>query len=251
MKRESRQKELFEDLIPGMITQVQHPWVKAYRRKFVFPHLFKDIELKGKHVLDAMCGTGQNSEYMIDQGAQVTGLDIAEEAMDAFRKRWPDHQAVCTSIFDSGLPDEHFDIVVITGGLHHVQPEINRAVDEVYRVLKPGGLFCFSEPHTGSLPNLFRRIWYKLDSRMEENERAVNLKKLRKENAHRFHFRYRRYYGSLGYILLVQGCFVGTSSRWQKRLAPVLTVFDHVMNAIPLKWTSCVVVEQWVKKQQA
>jgi SAM-dependent methyltransferase len=107
----------------------------------------------------------------------------------------------------------HFDCVVITGGLHHIQPETGRAVSEVYRVLKSGGLFCFSEPHTGSLPNLFCRIWYRFDSHMEKNERAINLRKMRKENAHRFHFHYRRYCGSLGYILQVQVCFFGTSER--------------------------------------
>ena len=40
-----------------------------------------------------------------------------------------------------------FDCVAVVGGLHHIHPNVKAAVREIHRVLKPGGHFCFMEPH--------------------------------------------------------------------------------------------------------
>src|SRR6266581_1635280 len=66
------------------------------------------------------------------------------------------------------VEDGFFDAVFITGGLHHVHPNVAGAMAEIHRILKPGGWLCFYEPHTGSMADLVRRLWYRVDHLFEE-----------------------------------------------------------------------------------
>ncbi len=126
-------------------------------------------------VLDAMCGSGQTTSYLLMHGADVTGLDISNEVIDTFQTRWTEATAVKRSLLDSGFPDNYFDCVAVVGGLHHIHPNVKRAVSEIHRVLKPGGHFCFMEPHSGSFPDLVRRVWYRFDRFFSDNEAAIDV----------------------------------------------------------------------------
>src|SRR5256885_9355121 len=100
----------------------------------------------------------------------------------------------------SGLSSESFDVVVVVGGLHHVQPRVDEAVDEIWRLLRPGGFFCFAEPHERSLIDLVRRPWYKLDRLFERDERSIDVDRLEKRNQARFEFVSKRYGGNVAYL---------------------------------------------------
>src|SRR5690606_6885651 len=107
---------------------------------------------------------------LIDRGARVIGLDISEVETSEFARRWPGQTACCASILETGIASSSVDCVVVVGGLHHVQPRVPEAIIEIHRILRPGGHFCFVEPHTGSLPDLVRRIWYRRDGYFGANE---------------------------------------------------------------------------------
>ena len=115
--------------------------------------------------------------------------------MAEFGANLPGAVAVRGSILSSGFDDESFDAVFVTGGLHHVHPRVPEAVAEIHRILKPGGWFCFYEPHTGSLADTARRFWYRHDSRFEDNEAAVDLEDLMRRNRQNFDFVTTRYSG--------------------------------------------------------
>jgi 2-polyprenyl-3-methyl-5-hydroxy-6-metoxy-1,4-benzoquinol methylase len=63
---------------------------RQYRERFINQPMFEGIELSGMNVLEAMCGSGQTTEYLLSKGAVVTGLDISPAEIDSFRGRWPD-----------------------------------------------------------------------------------------------------------------------------------------------------------------
>src|SRR5882762_6007733 len=65
-----------------------------YRRKFIYEPMFEGIELSGMKVLDAMCGSGQTTEYLLSRGAQVTGLDLSSEVISSFKSRWSGCDAI-------------------------------------------------------------------------------------------------------------------------------------------------------------
>ena len=93
-------------------------------------------------VLEIGCGLGTDGAQFARAGAQYTGVDLTDAAVELARK--------CFAVFE--LPgefrtadaenldfaDESFDLVYSHGVLHHT-PDTLRAVDEVHRVLKPNG----------------------------------------------------------------------------------------------------------------
>lgn len=101
----------------------------------------------GQRVLDVACGTGVVSITAARTGAQVTGLDLTPELLQAARDNariagltieWHEGDAEALP-FDSG----HFDVVVSQYG-HIFAPRPQVAMDEMLRVLKPGGTIAFS-----------------------------------------------------------------------------------------------------------
>lgn len=101
----------------------------------------------GKTVLEYGCGTGSYAFELAARGASVTGIDISETAIEVARAR---AAATGNPAFELGnaealaFPDQSFDLVCGTSIIHHL--DVERAVTELRRVLKPGGRAVFYEP---------------------------------------------------------------------------------------------------------
>lgn len=115
----------------------------------------------GRRVLEYGCGTGSYAFELAANGADVVGIDISEVAirMAAERARaqgLPRASFVEMNAETMTFPDASFDLVCGTGILHHLDME--RAVRELCRVMKPEGTAIFMEPlgHNPVL-NLYRR----------------------------------------------------------------------------------------------
>lgn len=106
------------------------------------------VTLKEKTAIDVGCGTGALVRKLAAQGARVTGIDIPE-MLEKANQFTPVGGEKYIAGGGENLPfeDNFADIILYIASLHHVPPaEINRAVKEVYRVLKPGGIVIFAEP---------------------------------------------------------------------------------------------------------
>ena len=116
-------------------------------------------------ILDYGCGRGSNSLKYCKYGARkVYGIDISpvyiSNAIELMRQAGVDKD-----LFDFRVMDAHdlefeentFDLVLGSGILHHLNPDI--ALKEIYRVLKPNGRVLFIEPLADNpLLKLFRRL---------------------------------------------------------------------------------------------
>lgn len=102
--------------------------------------------IKDKKVLEVGLGYGTLGGYLAEQTAEYHGLDIALGPVKMMNHRLSMlgkfQNAVQGSILQAPFADETFDVVVSIGCLHHTG-DIQEALDEVYRILKPGGCCVF------------------------------------------------------------------------------------------------------------
>ncbi len=245
---EQLQKQHFNKIFSQYETHYFDKYSREYRLKFIYDRMFEGIPLWRKNVLEAMCGSGQATDYLISKGAMVTGLDISEEAIGRFKKSWPDCFTVCGSVFDLEFNDNFFDCVAIVGGLHHLHPYVDKAILRIHRILKKGGIFCFAEPHSGSLPDIIRKIWYKYDNLLAKNEASINIERLKKDFFLYFDFIKEDYFGNMAY-LFVMNSMVLRIPLWLKSIySPFLLYLEKIIENFQDKKFSCFVVCRWQKK---
>src|SRR6476659_9558716 len=91
---ERQQQEHYDRIAADYEAHYSDEWSVEYRRRFIYEPMFEGIELSGKEVLDAMCGSGQTTSYLLTRGARVTGLDISNEVLEQFQARWTETKAV-------------------------------------------------------------------------------------------------------------------------------------------------------------
>jgi SAM-dependent methyltransferase len=194
-----------------------------------------------------MCGTGETTGYLIEKGARVTGLDISDAAVEIFKKKWPGCEGKCTSIFENNLTSGSFDIAVVIFGFHHVHPDIDKAFSEIHRVLKKGGLLCFVEPYEESVQDVFRRSWYKHDRMFAENEKAIDLKGLRKKWAPYFKFTEEHYGGGIAYLLVYNSMIFRIPHSIKRYYSELLFVLENIFRRLQGKLFSGFVICQWEK----
>lgn len=241
------QQDHYDSIAAEYDAHYSDEWSSEYRRRFIYEPMFEGLELSGATVLDAMCGSGQTTGYLITRKAAVTGLDISSEVLASFRRQFPAYPAEQRSLLNSGLPDNSFDCVTIVGGLHHIHPNVSDAVAEIHRVLKPGGYFCFMEPHSGSFPDVVRRIWYRYDRFFSDNEAAIDLTRLEQDFGSKFTVRTTRYLGNVAFLLVLNSLIFRVSPAFKEFYSPLLMPVESLLTKLQTKLTSCFAVAQWQK----
>ena len=245
---ERQQQEHYDSIAADYEAHYSDEWSLEYRRRFIYEPMFEGLNLSGMKVLDAMCGSGQTTSYLLGRGAAVTGLDISNEVVETFRARWSEAQVVKRSLLDSGLPDNSFDCIVVVGGLHHIHPYVKQAMGEIHRVLRPGGHLCFFEPHSGSLPDIVRRVWYRFDRFFEDNEASIDVSRLQKDFGDRFELKKAEYLGNIAFLLVLNSLIFRIPPGSKKYFAPALMKVEALVSKLQTKLTSCFVVTQWQKR---
>jgi SAM-dependent methyltransferase len=225
------------------------PITSRYRRRFIDEPLLRGLDLDGATVLEAMCGSGHSTGYLLERGASVTGLDVSGEAIGLFAAKWPQCNAVVGSILEPDLTDGVFDAVVVVGGLHHVHPHVDIAVANIWTLLKPGGYFCFSEPHTGSLLDVARRRWYARDPMFESNEAAIDMGALRRTASGKFVVIAERYFGNVAHTLVLNSMVLRAPRRLKRLYGGPAMAVERVLNPILGRRFSCSVSCQWQKRR--
>jgi ubiquinone/menaquinone biosynthesis C-methylase UbiE len=107
-------------------------------------------------LLDAGCGYGYHTLRLARGKAQITAVDFSDVALTAAQKRIAnagvERQVILQKADLTRLPfqESMFDFVVCWGVIMHI-PEMENALSELARVLKPGGTLVLCENNMGSL----------------------------------------------------------------------------------------------------
>ena len=134
-----------------------------FRTEWHIPLLVPFADGKGKKVLEIGTGNGADGVMFALNGAIYTGVDLTEAALEASRKHF--ELLGLSGVFQKenaehlSFPDESFDMVYSHGVLHHT-PHPQAAIDEVYRVLRPGGRATVMLYHKHSLNYRARIMTY-------------------------------------------------------------------------------------------
>lgn len=135
----------------------------------------KIIEILGSNLsrfsmLDIGVGTGRTSKFFSPVVNKYVGVDYSSRMVDVCRKKFPHLTFDTQDVRSLQYPDNSFDFVLFSfNGLDSISPQDRvKAMDEIYRIIKPGGYFAFSSHNLKGVDKLFSftftlnlKKWYK------------------------------------------------------------------------------------------
>ncbi len=109
----------------------------------------KDVELKGKKILDLGCGNGKNSIYIAEQGLEneIVGIEYSETAIEYGKKLAQEKKEKATFVYQSmseplPFPPEHFDITLDATSSNSLNESERKVyLFETFRTMKTCGYF--------------------------------------------------------------------------------------------------------------
>ncbi|SIO06100.1 class I SAM-dependent methyltransferase [Algoriphagus halophilus] len=119
---------------------------------YLLDQILKGRFSKEMKILDAGCGEGRNTVYFIREGYQIFGIDPNEIAIQYCRyqaksldPKYDVHRFLEGKLEDIPFHSSSFDAVICSAVLHFASGVDNfwEMIDEIYRILKPGGIFWF------------------------------------------------------------------------------------------------------------
>jgi len=147
------EKELFYDDFSDEWESRINKWETNKRLRIVFGELLNSGDINGKRFLEVGCGLGFFSQKAVELGAKVTGVDVGARLVKKNRKKIPKGRFLVASASDLPFSDNSFDVVLCTEVIEHVEDQ-DRAVKELVRVLKEGGVLVVTTPN-----RIFRPIF--------------------------------------------------------------------------------------------
>lgn len=144
------------------------------------------LQKKGLNVLEVGCGDGEFSKRIVkllDKSSKLVATDITPAVVKRGKKTIKNKKLVfkVVNLEAMSFPKESFDIVCGVSILHHVNTL--KAIKEIYRVLKKGGLIFFTEPNILN-PHIFLGLNVKsFRERMEFSPDETAFKRWELKNA--------------------------------------------------------------------
>jgi SAM-dependent methyltransferase len=118
---------------------------RRYRLERFIPDFIDELDVRSKKVLEIGCGVGTDGLEIAGRGADYTAIDVSRVSLELAKEnfRLNGLSGVFLNASAESMPflENSFDAIYSWGVLHHT-PDMEKAVREVERVLKPGGKFC-------------------------------------------------------------------------------------------------------------
>lgn len=116
-------------------------WYRA-KRDLIYTILKKQNRLFNR-TLDLGCGVGSNFSVLKKFSKNVIGIDNSEKAINYAKSKGYDHLHIGDAT-KTGFPANTFDMIVCSDVLEHIPDK--KAIAEIYRILKPNGVFILTVP---------------------------------------------------------------------------------------------------------
>ena len=173
----------------------------------------------GGVLLDAGCGQGKSFRLLRDafQPRRIIGLDADPHSLELSRaeaaREGIDAELIASDCAQMRVPDASVDIVFCHQTFHHLV-EQERALDEFWRVLKPGGLLLFAESTKAYIDTWVIRWFFRHP--MEVQKSADEYLAMLRERG----FEFEPHHVSLPYLWWSRSKDFGLLERWGLRAPP-------------------------------
>ena len=150
-KLQSKREERFENKFYKAIYNSSEDFLK-YLKSYA----------KDSLILDYGCGIGSFVKKVAEYNPKkITGIDISEISIEKAKRNTKDLKIKTDFKVENcektSFNNNSFDIIYGTGVIHHLQ--IEKSLDEIFRILKPNGNLLFIEPlGTNPIINLYRKL---------------------------------------------------------------------------------------------
>ena len=117
----------------------------SYAEKFNKPSEnidnFLKLIKKGGKILDAGCGPGADAVYIASKGFDVIGVDLSEKMLEIARRKNPKAHFKVADIRKLNFKPGAFDGIIASFSLIHIpKKDIDKTIDNFYKLLKPKGV---------------------------------------------------------------------------------------------------------------
>lgn len=132
--------------------------VREYGKKYLRYHekaVIDEYMPAGSRVLDVGCGAGRTTYFIDQKGCEVTGIDISAPLIKKAKELYPHIRFEVADVVNLPFTDNYFDVVFFSfNGLDYLYPLERRrlALQEMRRVLKPGGFLIYSSHNSIYIP---------------------------------------------------------------------------------------------------
>ena len=97
-------------------------------------------------ICDMGCGTASFTSKFLNYGFELYGIDISPVCINYAKKKYPTISFATGDIENTNYEDESFDVIFLSGVLHHF-PDFSKVLKECYRILKKGGILLAYDPN--------------------------------------------------------------------------------------------------------
>jgi SAM-dependent methyltransferase len=147
--------DAYEELADAYAERIDTKPHNAYLERPATLDLLSNVA--GKRVLDAGCGPGVYAEWLVEQGAEVVGVDVSPGMVERARERVGDKARIEQADLSADLErfdDAGFDLVLSSLVLDYVR-DVESVFRQFRRLLRPDGHLVFSVLHPQAAHLLF------------------------------------------------------------------------------------------------
>jgi ubiquinone/menaquinone biosynthesis C-methylase UbiE len=141
------QQQHYDSIAGVYLTNLTYPHTREYMAYLDRAVLELTASERMGSVAEICCGAGEAFHLLASGVGMGIGVDISPAMLEAARRQIPDETRLFVQGDATRLPikDAQFDMVVMLGGIHHVNDRPG-LFSEVRRILKPGGTYVWREP---------------------------------------------------------------------------------------------------------
>lgn len=210
-----------------------------------YEKLIKERVSSADVVLELGAGSGLHTLCLVQTGARVVASDISPHSLEVLEKGIKESgYQVSTKVADIELlpfDNESFDVIACAGSLSY--GDNDKVINEIFRVLKTGGLcICVDSLNHNPVYKFNRWIHFRRGNRTISTLKRMPTVSLTESYGRKFGSVHVAYFGAIAWLAPVLGIFLS-----DKKVSNLINSFDHKVSTKKSAFKFVMVVKKEIK----